>query len=240
MNNRGVTVPPFLSHCAEDKDLAGLNDPLLRERSSDWWTPGPVPISPPWIAPRFELGSDPFLRTLDQPSVHIFDRVKCMNCARLMGLGFLGLLLAIGSVRCTASSSNDVATLHRDRAREFVEKQQFQEALIEYENLAKLIPQDDETQYQMALLHLRLGKAQGIDLARQAFIKTIRLNPSHLDASLQLARLYLLSEQPERARLHAEAVLALQPKNVDGHILRGESLVREGRVHDGMVSCSVS
>lgn len=157
-----------------------------------------------------------------------------MNCARLIGPGCLGLLLTIGFVRCTPSPSDDVTTFHRNRAHEFVEKQQFREALSEYENVAKLSPQDDETQYQVALLRLRLGTVEDIDLAHQALLKTVRLNPSRFEANLQLARLYLLADEPARARLHAEAVLALQPKNQDGHILRGESLVREGLVQEGI------
>ena len=157
-----------------------------------------------------------------------------MNCVRVIGPVCLGLMLVIGSVQCSPSSSDEVKTLHRDRARELVEKQQFREALIEYENLAKLNPQDDEAQYQVALLHLKLGTAEDVDLAHRALLKAVRLKPARPDTNLQLARLYLLSAQPARARLHAEAVLDVQPMNPEGHVLRGQSLVREGRIQDGI------
>ncbi len=115
-----------------------------------------------------------------------------------------------------------------------MEKQQFREALTEYQHVASLFPSDDKAQYELALLHLKIGKADDLSLAHQALLKVVRLNPSRFDAHVHLGRLYLISEQPAKARLHAYTILALQPTNADGHLIRGQSLIREINVQAGM------
>jgi tetratricopeptide (TPR) repeat protein len=51
---------------------------------------------------------------------------------------------------------------------------------------------------------------------------------------VQLGYLYLLSEQPAKARLHADAILATVPTHPDGHLIRGVSLVQGGRLEKGI------
>lgn len=157
-----------------------------------------------------------------------------MNHLRLIYLGCVGTFLCAAFINCSSQSIDEVKSLHHVRARDLLEKQQFREALIEYQALVKLDPRDDEAQYQLALLHLKLGKAADVDLAHQALLKVIKLKPSRSDANLDLARLYLLAEQPARARLHADVVLGVEPMHPDGLVIRGQSLVREGSVQEGM------
>lgn len=157
-----------------------------------------------------------------------------MNHLRLICLGCVGALLCAAVLNCSSQSTEGAKSYHRDQARGFVEKQQFQEALIEYQTLVKLDPRDDEAHYQSAILHLKLGKAEDVGLAHQALLKVVGLKPTRSDANLDLARLYLLADQPAMARLHADAVLAVEPTHPDGHVLRGQSLVREGSIQEGI------
>ena len=130
-----------------------------------------------------------------------------MSHIRLISVTFSVLLL--GTVLAGCSSSNkEAAKLHRDRAVTLVEKQQFREALTEYEELVKFEPKDDEAYYQMALLHLRLGTPHDVELAHLALQKVVTLNGSRVDVHVQLAQLYFLSGQPAKAGLQADAILA--------------------------------
>jgi tetratricopeptide (TPR) repeat protein len=157
-----------------------------------------------------------------------------MPHARLVGFILIAILLGTVLPGCSPPSSEEAVNVHRDRARGLVEKQQFHEALTAYQHIVKLDPQDHEAYYQLALLHLRVGKPEDIDLAHQALLKVVKLKGSRIDAHVQLAYLYLGSKQPAKARLHADAILAAEPTNTDGHFIQGMSLVQEGRLERGI------
>ncbi len=137
-------------------------------------------------------------------------------------------------ISCSPSRNEEAANVHRTRARDFVEKQQFNEALIEYQELLKLNPRDDEAYYQLALLYLRSGREADVDLAHQALLRAVQVNGSRTDARLQLAQLYFLVGQPARAGLQADAILATEPTNSNGHLVKGLSLISEGRLQHGV------
>lgn len=144
-----------------------------------------------------------------------------MPHARTISLAFAAILLGTLLQGCSSPSSDEAVKVHLDRARDLVEKQQFREALTAYQQLVRLDPQNDEAYYQLALLYLRVGKAEDMDLAHQALLKATKRNGSRVDVHLQLAYLYLGSKQPAKARLHADAILAAEPTHPDGHLIRG-------------------
>lgn len=125
-------------------------------------------------------------RETGRRTLHILHPVYSMNHLRLIYLGCVGTFLCAAFINCSSQSIDEVKSLHHVRARDLLEKQQFlREALIEYQALVKLDPRDDEAQYQLALLHLKLGKAADVDLAHQALLKVIKLKPSRSDAKFR-------------------------------------------------------
>jgi len=152
----------------------------------------------------------------------------------IIGFAFAAVLMGPVLSGCSSQSNEEAVAAYRDKARDFVAKEQFHEALNAYEQVVKLDPQDDEAYYQSALLYLRSGKAEDMDLGHQALLKVVKLKGSRVDAHVQLAYLYLLAEQPAKAGLHADAILAAEPAHQDGHLIRGISLVREGRLEKGI------
>ena len=169
-----------------------------------------------------------------QQRLRIVQEVSPVPHARMICIAFVAILVMIVLPGCSSPSNEETVKVARDRARALVEKQQFHEALIAYQEVVKLDPKDDEAYYQLALLHLREGKPEDVDLAHQALLKVVKLKGSRVDAHLQLAQLYLLSEQPAKAQLQAEAILATDPAHSDGHLILGVSYVREGRFEKGI------
>ena len=149
-------------------------------------------------------------------------------------VAFAAILLGTVVLGCSSPSNEQAVKEHRDRARALVEKQQFREALTAYQEVVKLDPKDDEAYYQLALLHLREGKPEDLQQAHQALLKVVKLKGSRVDAHTQLAYLYLASKEPAKARLEADAILAAEPAHPDGHLIRGVSLVQEGRLEKGI------
>src|SRR6188768_4515462 len=114
---------------------------------------------------------------------------------RCLHVAFTGLMLT-SVVACSSSSNEEAVRAQRQRAQALIEQEQFKEALAVQEEVVKLSPKDDEAYYQLALLHLRLGNPQNINLAHQALLKVVNLKGSRVDARLQLAQLYMLLGQP--------------------------------------------
>ena len=141
-------------------------------------------------------------------------------------------------IACSSHRNEEAANLHRGKARDFLEKKQFGEALIEYQELLKLDPRDDDAYYQLALLHLRSGTIVDMNLAHQALLKVVKLKGSRIDAHLQLARLYFLSAEPDKAGLQADAILSVEPTHSNGHVIKGLSLIAEGRMQSGIAEFS--
>jgi putative PEP-CTERM system TPR-repeat lipoprotein len=156
--------------------------------------------------------------------------------AHLRTIRLISIAVIMGAVlsSCSSGSSEDVAKLHRDRARSFLEKQQYDEALASFRELLKADPRDDEAFYQTALLYLRSGKPEDVDLAHQALLKVVKLKGSRTDAHVQLARLYLLAGESAKAGLQADAILAIDPAHSNGHLIKGLSLASEGRRQSGI------
>ena len=151
---------------------------------------------------------------------------------RCLHVAFTGLMLT-SVVACSSSSNEEAARAQRERAQALIEQEQFKEALAAQEEVVKLSPRDDEAYYQLALLHLRLGRPEDINLAHQALLKVVSLKGSRVDARLQLAQLYLLSGQIADAGRQADAILEVEPTNSNGHLVKGVSLISDDRFQNG-------
>jgi len=123
---------------------------------------------------------------------------------------------------------------HQERAQSYVEKGQYQEALIEYQNVAQADPKDANTYYQLALIHLKLGGVPNLQAAFAELTRSIQLDKTNRDAQLKLGELYLLGNEPTKAREQADIVLVSTPQSQEGLILKGRSLVNEKRYQEAI------
>jgi tetratricopeptide (TPR) repeat protein len=143
-------------------------------------------------------------------------------------------LLLIAITNCTNLSEDGKNAIHRTRAKEYIEKKQYREALIELKNVVQDTPADAEIYYQIALLSLKFDEPGALEDAYNALHKTISLDPSRKDAQLKLAAIYLLGQKTEEARYRAEAILKSNPADADGLSLRAHSYLREGNIIRGL------
>jgi tetratricopeptide (TPR) repeat protein len=145
------------------------------------------------------------------------------------------LLLSFPSLdACSKLSPEAKKETHRQRGLAYFEKGQYQEAVIELKNVIQIDPKDADGHYRLALAFLKLGGLPNLQAAYGELIKTVELNASNQDAQLKLGELYLVSQQPAKAREHAEVVLASAPQNTQGLILHGQSLISEKDFEKGI------
>lgn len=135
---------------------------------------------------------------------------------------------------CNQASLETQKTKHLERAAGYREKGQLQEALIEYMNVTKADPANAEAYYQMAVIHLKLGGLTNLQKAFTELARTLELNKNNRDAQLKISDLYLLGNEPAKAREQADLILASAPQDKDAMLIRGQSFLREQRYQDGI------
>jgi tetratricopeptide (TPR) repeat protein len=158
-----------------------------------------------------------------------------MRVRSLIAAGLIIFIAAIPFVSCDRFSPEAKKAKHRERGLAYYEKAQYQEALIELKNVVQLDPKDGDAHYRLALTYLKLGGLPNLQAAFGELSKTVELDQSNQDAQLKLGEMYLLSQQPAKAREHAEVVLASTPQNTQGLILHGQSLISEKEFEKGIV-----
>jgi tetratricopeptide (TPR) repeat protein len=145
----------------------------------------------------------------------------------------LSLAVSLGT-GCDWSSPEAKKAKHLERAKSYFDKGQYQEAVIEYANVAKIDPKDADAQYKFALSLLKVGGLPNLRQAYAALSRAVELDNTNQDAQLKLGELYLRGNEPAKARERAEIVLVSAPQNTEGLILRGRSLINEKRYREGI------
>src|SRR5215467_6311176 len=149
-------------------------------------------------------------------------------------LRLLCALVTLVCLSCDWSSPEAKKARHRERATSYFEKGQYHEALIEYRNVAQIDPKDADAHYQLGLTYLKLGSLTNLQQAFAELSRTVELDKTNQDAQLKLGELYLLGNEPTKAREQADIVLVSAPQSTEGLILRGRSLINEKRYQEGI------
>ena len=96
-----------------------------------------------------------------------------------------------------------------------VAKKDYSRATIQFYNATKVMPEDAEPHYQLALVFLTLRQ---FDRAIASLRTAIELNPKHSEAQLKLAELMILSNQKERvesAQQKVQQLVNTMPPNAE-------------------------
>lgn len=135
---------------------------------------------------------------------------------------------------CDLPTAEKKIAKHRERAAKYIETGQYPEAILEYQNIVLLDPNNSDTHYRLALALLKVGSIPSLQGAFAELSKTVELDKTNSDAQLKLGELYLLGSEPAKARERADIILASTPDNTDSLILRGRSLLSETRYQEGI------
>lgn len=111
----------------------------------------------------------------------------------LNGLKISAGVLVILLFGCASSPEARTARF-LSRGKNFVEKKDYNRALLEFRNAAKATPNDAEVYYQMGNVFAALRDGRS---AYVAYSKAVSLNPKHLDAQIKLARIQAGSSDPQ-------------------------------------------
>ena len=146
----------------------------------------------------------------------------------------IGILITLIVGGCDRFSPESQKAKHHELAQTYFDKGQYGEALIEFKNVVQLDPKDADTHYRLALTHLKLGGATNLQGAFAELSRTVELDKTNRGAQLKLGELYLLGNEPAKARQQADIVLVSAPQNTEGLILKGRSLINEKQYAEGI------
>jgi len=141
--------------------------------------------------------------------------------ARLFALLF-SFLLMIPVSGCTSKENKKAK--HLENARQYIEKNELQKAVIELKNVIQLDSEDDSAYAELGETYLKLK--QGSE-AFQAFSKATSINPNNLKAQTKIGQLLLLGRKPEEARKKAELVLKNTPNDIEALGLLSGAQIQE-------------
>src|ERR1700734_3179973 len=107
----------------------------------------------------------------------------------------VALALAVLSVSACGGAQARKAK-HMEKGQTFLANGNFEKARVEFQNALQIAPTDPEARYENGVVDERLGKTRD---AAQFYQGTIDVDPEHVGARANLARLYLFSGAPDRA-----------------------------------------
>ena len=110
------------------------------------------------------------------------------------------------------ASDEEKRDRHFDRARDYIEKKEFNKAVIELKNVIQLDPKNDSAFYELGETYLKLNQGQE---AFQAFSRAVSAKPDNMEAQLKLGQILLLGKKTGEAREKADLILQKSPDDVD-------------------------
>jgi tetratricopeptide (TPR) repeat protein len=102
-------------------------------------------------------------------------------------------------------------------------------AILEFRNALQINPRGVEARYYVGLILERQGN---LPAALSAFQEVSLQDPSHREAQRKLGQYALMGADPEKALLHADKLIALDPTSPEGHTMRAAALLMEGKIAD--------
>src|SRR3984957_208640 len=133
------------------------------------------------------------MRSIRRPTNHSNSPMPLptsLNRPALLGLG-----LAVLSVAACGGAQSRMAK-HMDKGQAFLAAGNFEKARVEFQNALQIVPTDAEARYENGVVEEKLGKTRD---AAQFYQGAIDVNPDHVLARANLARLYLFAGAPDRA-----------------------------------------
>ena len=135
------------------------------------------------------------------------------------------LLVALVVLPSCSRSPESQKARHLERGDAFSSRDQYREAILEYQNVLRYDPANAHALKQLGLAHYQLGE---FGMAFRYLLKAEELSRDDLDVRLKLATIYSLVRRTDDANREIKFILDKEPKNLDGlALLAGMAATRE-------------
>jgi len=128
--------------------------------------------------------------------------------------------VAVTALACTSDPAVKKQQ-YLDSGNRYFDQGKYVEAIVEYRNAVEIDATFGEARKRLAEAYARTGDDRS---AFSEFIRAADLLPSDVNVQLNAGRLLLVDKKPQEALARADAVLKIQPENIDALVLRGNAL----------------
>ncbi|MBI2257159.1 MAG: tetratricopeptide repeat protein [Proteobacteria bacterium] len=137
------------------------------------------------------------------------------------------LLLATLLLAAACGSPQEREAKHIESGKALYDSGDLVKAILEFRNALQINPRGVEARYYVGLILERQGN---LPAALSAFQEVSLQNPTHRDAQRKLGQYALMGADPEKAMLHADKLISLDPNSADGHTMRAAALLMKGKL----------
>src|SRR5260370_282977 len=126
----------------------------------------------------------------------------------------LALLVMVGGMTSGCSKQDREAKFLQE-GKNFLERKDYQRAVLQFKNAIQAVPNDAEPHYRVSLAYLAIGDYRSALVELQ---RAIKLNPKHLAAQVKLSEIYTATTDKnfwQEAENRLQGVLTAAPDNVD-------------------------
>lgn len=134
---------------------------------------------------------------------------------RLVQVALCAVLTTLGLSGCK-HDPNVQKQKYLESGKRYEKEGKYREAAIQFSNALKVDKNFAPAHYELAKTYLHLGSMVA---GYQELQRTVALNPSNMQARLDLGNMLLAGGLPDKAKEQADAVLAAQPNNGEGYAL---------------------
>ena len=163
-----------------------------------------------------------------------------MNSSAFFQIGFkprfLASVCAFGLILIGVGCGSDETRIaeFREKGNQYIEQEQYEEAIIEFRSVLQLDPNDVDA-------HRNLAEAYFYtDRAREGYwelSETVRLDPDDVDSRIQYTAITMAGGRFDEVLESADAIIAIEPENAAAHRFRGQALLaleRTGEAEEAM------
>lgn len=140
--------------------------------------------------------------------------------------------IAVALISCGGAEERKVKYLEKGKA--YIEEQNFEKAKIEIKNVLQIDPKFAEAHFFMGQIN---EQEKEYRKAIGNYLKAIELDPEHISAKINLARIYVLAgtdEMVEKARQNIREVKQTDPDNLEADLLSAVIDYKSGSKKQGI------
>src|ERR1700719_1786942 len=157
-----------------------------------------------------------------------------MNIKTIKTLAALPVLILCGALLCSCAGNPQKAKAkYLANGQNYMKKQQYASAAIEFRNALKIDPRYVDAYYQLAQADLAQHDWKP---AYAALAKAIELDPNRMDARLDRGRLYLAARDFQKAQDDANFVIGQDSKNAAAYQLLGATLISQQKPEQALAA----
>lgn len=141
------------------------------------------------------------------------------------------LLLTAGLVVSCSSTPEQIVAKHAKRGDEYMEKEKYVEAVVEYRTAVKARPGDGKMHWKLARAAL---EAKDLRTAYAELKKVFEIDPSNHEAMGRLGAMHVVAGNVEEAAAIADNLVKNRPRDPEGYVLKSSIAIHSGRIDEAI------